>query len=327
MGTGFNTIAGAINDAIAEEMRRDKTVVLLGEDVSIGVFGVTAGLIDEFGPNRVIDTPISENAIVGAAVGAAMTGLRPIAEIMFQDFLTTCMDPIVNQAAKLHYMTGGNVNVPLVIRSPGGAGLAAGAQHSQVFDAWLMRVPGLKVIAPSTAADTKGLLKSAIRDQNPVILLENKLLYFEAGELPDDGDFLIPIGVADVKREGADVTVVALSGMVPRALRAADDLAEEGIGVEVVDPRTLYPLDTETILASFKKTGHLVVAEEGVITCGVGAEISAMVAEGAYEYLDGPVVRVATPHVSYPYNQAMEWRLIPDEENIKAAVKKALGVK
>ena len=325
MSMGFNTIAGAINQAIAEEMRRDETVVLIGEDVACGIFGVTAGLLEEFGTERICDTPISENAIVGCAVGAAMTGMRPIAEIMFQDFLTCCMDPIVNQAAKMNYMSGGAFSVPMVVRSPGGAGIAAGPQHSQTFSSWFMGVPGLKVVSPSTPADAKGLLKSAIRDNNPVIFLENKLLYFEAGELPDSPDVTIPIGQADVKREGTDVTVVAVSGMVPRALRIADELSEEGVSVEVVDPRTLYPLDTETILASVAKTGRLVTAEEGVVTCGIGAELAALISERAYDCLDGPIVRVGTPHVSYAYNQAMEWATIPDEQDILAAINKAMG--
>jgi len=326
MAMGFNTIAGAINQAMAEEMRRDETVVLIGEDVASGIFGVTAGLADEFGPGRICDTPISENAIVGCAVGAAMTGMRPIAEIMFQDFLTCCMDPIVNQAAKMHYMSGGAFSVPMVVRSPGGAGLAAGPQHSQTFSSWFMGVPGLKVISPSTPADAKGLLKSAIRDNNPVIFLENKLLYFEGGEVDDDPEFTIPIGKADIKREGTDVTVVAVSGMVPRALRVADELQSEGISVEVIDPRTLYPLDIDTIVASVKKTGRLVTAEEGVLTCGIGAEIAALVTEQAYEYLDGPVTRVGTPHVSYAYNQEMEWATIPDEQNVRVAIKQTMGL-
>ncbi len=325
MNMGINTIAGAINQAIAEEMRRDDSVIMLGEDVSSGIFGVTAGLGEEFGTERICDTPISENAIVGCAVGAAMTGMRPIAEIMFQDFLTCCMDPIVNQAAKMHYMSGGAFNVPMVVRSPGGAGLAAGPQHSQTFTSWFMGVPGLKVVSPSCPADAKGLLKSAIRDNNPVIYLENKLLYFETGEVPDDPDFTIPLGKAEIKREGTDVTVVAVSGMVPRVLQAADGLNAEGISIEVIDPRTLYPLDIETILASVIKTGRLVTAEEGVLTCGVGAELAALIAERAYDCLDGPIVRVGTPHVPYAYNQAMEWATIPDEEEVVAAVKKAVG--
>jgi len=325
MAMGFNTIAGAINQAIAEEMRRDETVVLIGEDVASGIFGVTAGLADEFGTERICDTPISENAIVGCAVGAAMTGMRPVAEIMFQDFLTCCMDPIVNQAAKMHYMSGGAFSVPMVVRSPGGAGIAAGPQHSQTFSSWFMGVPGLKVISPSTPADAKGLLKSAIRDNNPVIFLENKLLYFEGGEVDDDPEFTIPIGQADVKREGTDVTVVAVSGMVPRVLRVADELQSEGISVEVIDPRTLYPLDIDTIVASVKKTGRLVTAEEGVLTCGIGSEIAALVTEQAYQYLDGPVKRVGTPHVSYAYNQEMEWATIPDEQNVGVAIKQAMG--
>lgn len=322
---GFNTVAGAINQALAEEMRRDESVVLLGEDIELGVLGVTAGLVEEFGPRRVRNTPISENAIVGCAVGAAMTGLRPVVEIMFQDFLTTCMDPIVNQAAKMHFMTGGSVSVPMVIRSPGGAGLAAGPQHSQTFDAWFMRVPGLKVVAPATAADAKGLLKASIRDNNPVMYLENKLLYFEGGEVPDDEDFVIPLGRAEVKRQGDDVTVVAVSSLVARAMRAAEELEAEGISVEIVDPRTLYPLDIDTIFGSVKKTGKLVIAEEGVVTCGVGAEIAALAAEHAFGYLDAPILRVGTPHVSYPFNQGLEWEAIPDEGDVMAAVRRVVG--
>ncbi|SDP47720.1 alpha-ketoacid dehydrogenase subunit beta [Desulforhopalus singaporensis] len=325
MSMGFNTIAGAISQAITEEMRRDANVVLIGEDVTTGIFGVTAGLVDEFGTDRFCDTPISENAIIGCAVGAAMTGMRPIAEIMFQDFLTCCMDPIVNQAAKMSYMSGGTFSVPMVVRSPGGAGLGAGPQHSQSLASWFMGVPGLKVVSPSSPIDAKGLLKSAIRDNNPVIFLENKLLYFESGEVPDDIDFTIPLGQASVLREGDDVTIVAVSGMVPRALRVADELGAEGVSVEIVDPRTLYPLDTETILQSVKKTGRLVTAEEGVMTCGVGAELAALIAEKAYDCLDGPIVRVGTPHVNYAYNQEMEWATIPDEQDLVRAVKKAIG--
>lgn len=314
----------AIQEALREEMRRDERVFLMGEDLRQAVFGVTTPLFDEFGPERVRNTPISESAIVGCALGAAMTGMRPVVEIMFEDFLLVCADAILNQVAKQRYMTGGQATIPLVIRVPGGCGLSAGGQHSQSLEATFIHYPGLKVACPSTPTDMKGLLKRAIRDPNPVLFFEHKALYYEGGEVPE-GEYLIPFGVADVKRVGTDVTVVAILGSVPVALRAAEDLAAEGVSVEVVDPRTLVPLDEETILASVRKTHRLVVVEEGPLTGGIGAEIAARVAERAVEYLDAPIVRVAAPDVVIPFTPALESLVPPDEGRIAAAVRRVLG--
>ncbi len=314
----------AIQEALREEMQRDPTVVMFGEDMHQGVYGVSTAIYEEFGPERVLCTPISENAIIGCAVGAAMTGLRPVAEIMFADFLMECMDPIVNQAAKLRYMTGGQVKLPLVVRVPGGSGFAAAAQHSQCLEAMFTHVPGLVVVCPSTPADTKGLLKTAIRDDNPVLFFEHKALYYEGGEMPAVSE-PIPFGVADVKRSGTDVTVVAVSAMVPRALRVAETLAAEGISVEVVDPRTLVPLDKETILASVRRTGRLVTVEEGCLTGGFGAEIAAIVAAEAVDYLNAPIVRVAAPDVPIPFSPVLEDLIAPSEERIAEAIRGLLG--
>ncbi len=313
------TYSQALWEALAEEMARDRSVFLLGEDVSHGgYFAVTAGLADEF-VGRVLDTPISEYAIVGAAVGAAMCGMRPVAEILFSDFLTTCMDPLVNQAAKLRYMSGGQYALPLVVRTPGGAGLGMAAQHSQSLEPLLTGVPGLLVIAPSTPLDAKGLLKAAIRSNNPVLFFENKLLYLQTGRIPE-GDYIVPIGVADVKREGRDVTVVAIGSMVPLALRVADDLAREGIEVEVIDPRTLVPLDMATIMRSVAKTGRLVTVEEAALTHGFGAEIAARVVEVAPQVLKAPIRRVAAVDVPIPYARNLEQKAVPGEEDIRQAI-------
>jgi len=309
----------ALWEALAEEMARDPTVFLLGEDVSHGgYFAVTAGLAEEF-TGRVLDTPISEYAIVGAAVGAAMSGRRPVAEILFSDFLTACMDPLVNQAAKLRYMSGGQYALPLVVRTPGGAGLGMAAQHSQSLEALLTGIPGLIVIAPATPLDAKGLLKAAIRSNNPVLFFENKLLYLQTGRIPET-EYLIPIGVAQVKRRGTDVTLVAIGGMVPTALAAAEALADEGVQVEVIDPRTLVPLDMAAIVRSLQKTGRLVTVEEGALTHGFGAEIAARVASLAPELLRAPVQRVAGLDVPIPYARNLERAALPDEEKIRQAV-------
>ena len=313
------TYAQALWEALAEEMARDPAVFLMGEDVSHGgYFAVTAGLAEEF-PGRVLDTPISEYAIVGAAVGAAMCGMRPVVEILFSDFLTTCMDPLVNQAAKLRYMSGGQYALPLVVRTPGGAGLGMAAQHSQSLEALFTGIPGLIVIAPSTPFDAKGLLKAAIRSNNPVLFFENKLLYLQTGKIPE-GEYVVPIGVADVKRPGRDVTVVALGSMVPLALRVADELAQEGIEVEVIDPRTLVPLDMATILRSVLKTGRLVTVEEGTLTHGFGAEIAARVAETVPHRLKAPVRRVSAPDIPIPYARSLEQQAIPGEETLRTAI-------
>ncbi len=311
----------AIREALAEEMRRDPAVYLLGEDVTTGgYFAVTAGLADEFGPERVIDTPISEYAIVGTSVGAAMTGRRPIAEIQFSDFLTCCMDPIINQAAKLRYMSGGQYRLPLVVRAPGGAGIGMAAQHSQSLEALLTGIPGLIIIAPGTPYDAKGLLKSAIRSNNPVLFFENKLLYLSTGPIPE-GEYLVPIGAADVKRPGRDVTLVAIGSMVSLALEAAEELsAEEGVEVEVVDPRTLVPLDLAAIVHSVVKTGRLVIAEEGHLNHGFGAEIVARVADVAWEALKAPIKRVAALNTPIPYAKPLENAVVPDAEQIQKTV-------
>ena len=288
------TYRDALREALREEMTRDASVFLLGEDIGRywgGAFKVTDGLAEEFGDERVRDTPISESAIVGTAVGAAITGMRPVAEIMFGDLTALAMDQIANQAAKIRYMFGGQARCPVVVRTPFGAGVNIASHHSQSLEAWFMHVPGLYVAVPSTPYDAKGLLKSAIRGENPVLFCEHKLLYPVEGDVPED-EYLLPFGVADVKREGSDVTVVATMFMVHKALRAADILQKDGVNVEIVDPRTLTPLDTETICKSVRKTGRIVVVSEDCKTAGVSAEIAAIVAEKAIDYLDAPVKRV-----------------------------------
>ncbi len=316
------TIRAAINEALRQEMKRDPDVYVLGEDVGVfgGCFGVTAGLIDEFGPERVIDTPITESAIVGSAVGAAATGLRPVAELMFMDFVGVTLDQIFNQAAKMRYMFGGKATIPMVIRTACGAGGSAAAQHSQSLEAWFMHVPGLKVVAPSTSYDAKGLLVSSIRDDNPVIFVEHKFIYDMEGEVPEDL-YTVPLGKADVKREGSDVTVIATMAMVHRALEAAEELSKEGVSVEVVDPRTLQPLDNETIIESIKKTHKVVIVHEAVKFAGPGAEIAAMIADEAFDYLDAPVKRVAAPFTPVPFSPVLEKEYIPGKEKIINAVK------
>jgi 2-oxoisovalerate dehydrogenase E1 component len=319
------TYSAALFEALAEEISRDERVFLLGEDVSHGgYFGVTAGLADEFGPFRVIDTPISEYAIAGAAVGAAMTGRRPVVEILFSDFITTCMDPIVNQAAKLRYMSGGQYALPLVIRTPGGGGIGMAAQHSQSLEAWLTGIPGLIVIAPGTPYDAKGLLKAAIRSNNPVLFFENKLLYTAIGPVPEE-EYLVPIGVADIKRPGEDLTLVAIGAMVGPAMEAAEMLARRtspgrSIDVEVVDPRTLVPCDWATIVRSVVKTGRLVVAEPGALTHGFGAEVVSRVTEAALGALKAPPRRVAGADVPIPYTTRLENAALPDVDDILEAV-------
>jgi len=320
------TMRAAINEALRQEMRRDPNVYVIGEDVGVfgGCFGVTAGLIDEFGPKRVIDTPITESAIIGNALGAAATGLRPVAEIMFMDFVGVTMDQIYNQAAKMRYMFGGKAKIPMVIRTACGAGGSAAAQHSQSLEAWFMHVPGLKVVAPSTAYDAKGLLVSSIRDDNPVIFVEHKFIYDLEGEVPED-IYTIPLGKADVKRQGSDVTVIATMAMVHKALEAAEELSKEGISVEVIDPRTLQPLDGETIIESVKKTHKVVIVHEAVKFAGPGAEIAAMIAEEAFDYLDAPIKRVAAPFTPVPFSPVLEQEYIPSKEKIIAAVKEAVA--
>jgi pyruvate dehydrogenase E1 component beta subunit len=318
------TYAEALNEALREEMRRDATVFVMGEDVAVwgggGIFGVTKGLVEEFGPERVRDTPISEEAIAAVAVGAAATGSRPVAEIMYVDFIGLAMEPIVNQAAKLRYMFGGKARVPLVIRAQEGAGRGNAAQHSQSLEAWFCHIPGLKVVTPSTPADAKGLLKSAIRDDNPVIFLEHKALYFTKGSIPE-GDLTIPLGVADIKRVGRDVTVVGVHTMVGKALQAAEQLADEGIELEVVDPRSLVPLDEAAIVESVKKTGRLIVSHEAYTRGGYGAEIITRVIEAAFDYLDAPPVRVCARDVPVPYSAVLETAALPQVEDLVAAAR------
>ncbi len=316
------TYREALRDALFEEMEADDRVILLGEDVGRygGAYAVSRGLLDRFGERRVIDTPMSEATIVGAALGAAAVGARPVAEVMYMDFVTLVMDQLVNQAAKLHFMFGGQLSAPLVVRVQQGTGRGAGAQHSQSLEAWFAHVPGLKVVAPSTPADAKGLLKSAIRDDDPVLFIEHKQLYARKGEDAGPGH-TVPIGSADVKRAGEDVTLVAWSNMVHTALAAADALAAEGIGVEVVDLRTLAPLDMETVLASSRRTGRLLVAHEACRTAGLGAEVAAAVSEKLFGRLRAPVRRVATPDVVLPANSGLERALVPGVDDLTDAVR------
>jgi pyruvate/2-oxoglutarate/acetoin dehydrogenase E1 component len=316
------TYAEAIRDGMRVEMKKDPKVYLFGEDVGIfgGCFGVTAGLFEEFGPERVIDTPISETAIVGSAVGAAAVGLRPIAEIMFVDFIGVCMDELLNQAAKMRYMYGGKAKLPMVVRTPCGAGFNAAAQHSQSLEALLTHIPGLKVVMPGTPADGKGLMEAAIQDDNPVIFIEHKQLLGVKGEVPE-GVYVVPLGKADIKRAGSDVTIIAWSWMLSKALAAAETLAAEGINAEVLDPRSLVPLDKEAILKSVSKTGKLVIVHEAVKTSGFGAEIAAIVSEEGFDYLDAPIKRVTAPDTPIPFAPVLEQAYLPSEEKIIKAVK------
>ena len=320
------TYRDAVSAAIAQEMERDPSVYFIGEDVAAagGVFKATTGLLERFGPQRVRDTPISEEAIVGVAMGAAMTGLRPIVEIMFSDFLATCWDIVANQIAKTRYMTNGQVSLPLVIRTANGGGSRFGAQHSQSLENWAMAVPGLKVVAPSTPADAKGLLAAAVRDPDPVIVFEHKSLYAMKGEVPE-GEHVDRLGAANVRRQGDDLTIVALAAMVPRSLDAAERLAEDGLSVEVVDARSLVPLDTTTILGSIRKTGRLFTVEENPRLCGWGAEIASIVAEECFEDLDGPIVRITTPHVPLPAADGLEDAAMPSVERIATTVLERMG--
>ncbi|MEM3816102.1 MAG: pyruvate dehydrogenase complex E1 component subunit beta, partial [Candidatus Bathyarchaeia archaeon] len=312
----------ALNEALREEMLRDERVFIMGEDVGIygGAYGVTRGLYDEFGPERVIDTPISEAAIAGAAAGAAMTGMRPVAEIMYIDFITLAMDQIVNIAAKNRYMFGGKSIVPVVYRTQAGAGRGIAAHHSGSWEAWFVHAPGIFVVMPSTPFDAKGLLKTCIRDNNPILFIEHKMLYNVEGEVPEV-EYTVPLGVADVKRQGTDVTIIAYSRMVHFALEAAEELSKEGIEAEVIDPRTLKPLDIDTIISSVKKTHRAVIVHEACKTCGFGAEIAALIMEKAFDYLDAPVVRVAGADVPIPMSPVLEAEVIPSKEKIIDAVK------
>jgi len=321
------TYSAALNSAIKEEMDRDSRVFVMGEDIarwgdSGGVFGVTKGLVDYFGAERIIDTPISEGGFVSIGVGAALAGSRPIIEIMYSDFLTLAMDPIVNQAAKMRYMSGGQTCVPLVIRSNLGASGGKAAQHSQSFETWFIHVPGLKVVVPSSPSDAKGLLLTAIRDDNPVLFLEHKLLYFMKGEVPEDQE-AIPFGVASVLLEGSDITVVATQWMLQYALKAAGELSKEGILVEVIDPRTLVPFDAETVLESVKKTGRLVVVHEAVERGGWAGEVVATVVDRAFDYLDAPIRRICAKNLPVPYTRQLEQQVIPGYKEILEGIRSA----
>ena len=319
------TYAQAINEAIREEMRRDPKVFLMGEDVGVfgGAFKVTVGILDEFGPERVRDTPIAELGIIGLATGAALTGTRPIAELLYIDFATMAMDQIVQQAAKLRYMFGGKARVPLVIRTQQGSGRGNAAQHSQSLEAWFFHIPGLYVAQPATPADAKGMLKTAVRNDNPVMFIEHKLLYPVKGEVPD-GEYLTPLGKGDIKRPGKDVTVVATSRMVHFALQAAEALAKDGIECEVVDPRWLVPLDSDMIIESVKKTHKCVVVHEAVERGGIGGEIATQIMEKAFGYLDAPVKRVTAPNAPIPFNEKLEASMIPSPERIAAGIRSVL---
>lgn len=323
------TYGKAIGDALKEEMRRDKKVLIYGEDVAEfgNIFGLTRGMLEEFGPKRVRNTPITETAIIGSAIGAAETGLRPVVELMYSDFTLVAFSEIFHCVSKWRYMHGPEYKLPLVIRNASGSSNGAGAEHSNTVESLFMHAPGLTIITPSCAYDAKGLLKSAIRSDNPVLFCEPKLLYQSKQEIPDEvynSDYTIPIGLADVKREGTDVTLVAVGLMVPRALAAAEELAAEGISVEVIDPRTLAPLDTETIYNSIRKTHRAAVVEESNKTAGIGAELAARFQEELYDELDGPVTRIAALDVPMPYNMAMEHYSIPDAKRICAAIRAML---
>jgi pyruvate dehydrogenase E1 component beta subunit len=317
------TYREAIHDAMVEEMRRDENVFLIGEDIGTygGAFGVSAGMLAEFGPERVRETPISELAIVGAAAGAAMVGMKPIAELMFMDFVLLALEPLMNQAAKARYMFGGKATVPMVVRLPGGSGTGAAAQHSQSLESMLMNIPGIKVVAPSTAYDAKGLLLSAIREPNPVCFVEHKLLYKVKGEVPED-EYTIPLGVADIKHAGEDITVVTSGIMVQKSLAVASKLSQEGISVEVLDLRTLRPMDEQAIIKSVKKTGRLLVVHEAVQTGGWAGEVMAVVSSSeAFDYLDAPMRRLAGKDVPIPYNRFLEAAAVPQEADIEAEIR------
>jgi pyruvate/2-oxoglutarate/acetoin dehydrogenase E1 component len=320
------TYADALREALREEMLRDPRVVLMGEEIGVfeGVYKVTRGLLKEFGPERVRDTPISEAAIAGAAVGAALGGLKPVAEIMYMDFVTICLDQIATNAAKMHFMSGGKLKVPFVLRTQYSLGRAHGAQHSQFFPSIFFQVPGLKVVLPSTPHDAKGLLKAAIREDNPVVFIESGMLYRIKGPVPD-GEYVVPLGQCDVKKKGSDITIVAVSRTVTEALAAAMKLEEQGITTDVIDPRTIQPLDLATILESVKKTGRLIIASDDVKCGGIGSEIAAQVVEEAFDSLDAPILRVASPDMSIPFSPTLEQAYMPNAQKIIEAAKKLIG--
>ena len=320
------TYADALREALREEMLRDPNVILLGEEIGVfqGVYKVTRGLLEEFGPERVRDTPISEAAIAGAAVGLALAGLKPVAEIMYMDFLPICMDQLATQAAKMRFMSGGQLKVPMVLRTQYSLGRQHGSQHSQFTPAWFLQVPGLKIVLPSNPHDAKGLLKSAIRDSNPVLFVESGLLYRTKGPVPEE-EYTIPLGQAEVKRKGDDITIVALSRQVGEALNAATKLQQNSISAEVIDVRTLQPLDLKTIVESVKRTSRLIIASDDVKTGGVGAEISASVSENAFGYLDAPIARIACPDTPIPFSPPLEQLYIPNADRIVETAKTIMG--
>ncbi len=317
------TYLEAVREAMTQEMERDERVFLIGEDIGEygGAFQVSYGMLEQFGHERILDTPITELGLTGAAVGAALIGMRPIAEIMFMDFTTLASDQLVNQAAKIRFMFGGNATIPMVLRTPSGSGSGAASQHSQSLENWFVHIPGLKVVMPTTPYDVKGLLTASIRDDNPVVFIESKQLYKTKGEVPEE-QYVIPLGKADIKREGTDMTIIATGVMVSRSLEAAETLAQEGISAEVVDPRTLRPLDTETIIQSVKKTGKVLIVHEAVKTGGFGGELTAVIAESeAFGYLDAPIQRLAGLDIPIPYNPTLEYHSVPHTENIIEAAR------
>jgi len=320
------TFGQAIYEGLAEEMRRDEKVFIIGEDVAEAgtAFKVLTGLVDEFGPDRVMDSPISEPGIVGIGLGAAMTGMRPVVDLMFGDFLTLAMDQLVNQAAKIHYMSGGKLKAPMVLRTTMGATRRSAAQHSQSLHAWFSHVPGLKVVVPSTPYDAKGLLKTAIRDDNPVVFFEDKMMYAQKGPVPEE-EYLIPLGEADVKREGSDISLVATSSMVYVALDAAELLEQDGISAEVIDPRTTFPLDKQTLIDSAKKTSRAIVVDEGYERYGVTAELASVIAEGAFFYLDAPVKRMGAMDVPIPFSPALEDLTVATPETVAETARSLMG--
>jgi pyruvate dehydrogenase E1 component beta subunit len=320
------TYADALREALREEMLRDPRVVLMGEEIGVfeGVYKVTRGLLKEFGPERVMDTPISEAAIAGAAIGAALAGLKPVAEIMYMDFLPIALDQIATQAAKMHFMSGGKLKVPMVLRTQYSLGRAHGAQHSQFFPSMLFQVPGLKVVLPSTPRDAKGLLKAAIRDENPVVFIESGVLYRTKGQVPD-GEYVIPLGQCDVKKAGDDITIVAVSRVVTEALAAAAKLEEQGVTADVIDPRTIQPLDLATIVDSVKKTGRLIIASDDVKCGGIGSEVAARIVEEAFDSLDAPILRVAAPDMPIPFSPTLEQAYMPNAQKIIEAAKRLIG--
>jgi len=320
------TYADALREALREEMLRDPRVILMGEEIGVfeGVYKVTRGLLKEFGRERVRDTPISEAAIAGAAIGAALAGLKPVAEIMYMDFLPICLDQIATQAAKMHFMSGGKLKVPMVLRTQYSLGRVHGAQHSQFFPSWLFQVPGLKVVLPSTPHDAKGLLKASIREEDPVVFIESGVLYRTKGPVPD-GEYVIPLGQCDIKKRGEDITIVAVSRVVHEALAAASKLDEQGVKAEVIDPRTIQPLDFATVLESVKKTGRLIIASDDVKSGGIGSEIAARVVEEAFDSLDAPILRVASPEMPIPFSPPLEQAYMPNAQKILEAAKKLTG--